>query len=264
MTTFFDSFIGLEESPKVVTAGFVVTTVGSIVIFIIIFGMIYYFNVKTEYQIENEGLERYNEQQREYFENLLERENATRQFRHDIISELTEIRGFCSRGEYDALDKYVSEMMHDISDISKRSYDVGNEVVNTMLNYYLYPVRKSCDIRVTGYVADKLAIGDRDLCILVSNLLKNAVEAVDRQKEEDKSIVFDIHQGKMNTYISVCNSLGDDKLSLSDGRLETTKDDKHNHGYGIKNIENIVNRYDGDIRYKIESNKFVVDIMIKK
>ena len=29
-------------------------------------------------------------------------------------------------------------------------------------------------------------------------------------------------------------------------------------------IENIVNRYDGDIRYKIESNKFVVDIMIKK
>lgn len=78
MTTFFDSFIGLEESPKVVTAGFVVTTVGSIVIFIIIFGMIYYFNVKTEYQIENEGLERYNEQQREYFENLLERENATR------------------------------------------------------------------------------------------------------------------------------------------------------------------------------------------
>lgn len=264
MTTFFDSFIGLEESPKVVTAGFVVTTVGSIVIFIIIFGMIYYFNVKTEYQIENEGLERYNEQQREYFENLLERENATRQFRHDIISELTEIRGFCSRGEYDALDKYVSEMMHDISDISKRSYDVGNEVVNTMLNYYLYPVRKSCDIRVTGYVADKLAIGDRDLCILVSNLLKNAVEAVDRQKEEDKSIVFDIHQGKMNTYISVCNSLGDDKLSLSDGRLETTKDDKHNHGYGIKNIENIVNHYDGDIRYKIESNKFVVDIMIKK
>ncbi|CCZ92129.1 putative uncharacterized protein [Coprococcus eutactus CAG:665] len=148
--------------------------------------------------------------------------------------------------------------------LEKRSYYVGNEIVNTMLNYYLYPVREFCDIRVTGYVTDKLSIGDRDLCILVSNLLKNAVEAVDRQESGDKSIVFDIHQGKMNTYISVCNSFSDDKLSWSDGRLETTKDDKHNHGYGIKNVENIVNRYDGDISYKIEGSKFIADIMIKK
>ena len=51
---------------------------------------------------------------------------------------------------------------------------------------------------------------------------------------------------------------------MSDGRLETTKDDKHNHGYGIKNVESIVKRYDGDISYKIGSNKFVADIMIKK
>lgn len=32
----------------------------------------------------------------------------------------------------------------------------------------------------------------------------------------------------------------------------------------LKNVENIVNRYDGDISYKIEGSKFIADIMIKK
>lgn len=54
--------------------------------------MIYYFNSQQRFQLENKMLEKYNEQQREYFEQLLEKEQKTKQFRHDIIAELVEIK----------------------------------------------------------------------------------------------------------------------------------------------------------------------------
>ena len=78
-------------------------------------------------------------------------------------------------------------MLSDISSISKYDYDVGKEIVNTILNYYLLPIKDKCKIDVKGYISDSLDIARRDLCILVSNLVKNAVEAVE-QVPDNRSI----------------------------------------------------------------------------
>ena len=243
--------------------GLGVVIASGVVIVVLILLMIYYFNVQNKYQIENSILERFNEQQREYFEQLLEKEQRTRQFRHDIIAELIQIKNYEDRKEYEKLGSYLDEMLSDISSISKYDYDVGNEIVNTILNYYLLPIKDKCKIEVKGYISDSLDIARRDLCILVSNLVKNAVEAVEQVSDKEKYIFFEIKSGNIFLQINMRNTCAEHTGITKAGEIYTTKVDKINHGLGIKNIENTLRRYEGYAEYKIEDNCFVSEIMVK-
>ena len=243
--------------------GLVIVIASGVVIVVLILLMIYYFNVQNKYQIENSILERFNEQQREYFEQLLEKEQRTRQFRHDIIAELIQIKNYEDRKEYEKLGSYLDEMLSDISSISKYDYDVGNEIVNTILNYYLLPIKDKCKIEVKGYISDSLDIARRDLCILVSNLVKNAVEAVEQVSDKEKYIFFEIKSGNIFLQINMRNTCAEHTGITKAGEIYTTKVDKINHGLGIKNIENTLRRYEGYAEYKIEDNCFVSEIMVK-
>lgn len=251
----------LQIDGEMIGLGIVIAS--GVVIVVLILLMIYYFNVQNKYQIENSILERFNEQQREYFEQLLEKEQRTRQFRHDIIAELIQIKNYEDRKEYEKLGSYLDEMLSDISSISKYDYDVGNEIVNTILNYYLLPIKDKCKIEVKGYISDSLDIARRDLCILVSNLVKNAVEAVEQVSDKEKYIFFEIKSGNIFLQINMRNTCAEHTGITKAGEIYTTKVDKINHGLGIKNIENTLRRYEGYAEYKIEDNCFVSEIMVK-
>ncbi|MFR3896396.1 MAG: GHKL domain-containing protein [Coprococcus sp.] len=251
----------LQIDGEMIGLGIVIAS--GVVIVVLILLMIYYFNVQNKYQIENSILERFNEQQREYFEQLLEKEQRTRQFRHDIIAELIQIKNYEDRKEYEKLGSYLDEMLSDISPISKYDYDVGNEIVNTILNYYLLPIKDKCKIEVKGYISDSLDIARRDLCILVSNLVKNAVEAVEQVSDKEKYIFFEIKSGNIFLQINMRNTCAEHTGITKAGEIYTTKVDKINHGLGIKNIENTLRRYEGYAEYKIEDNCFVSEIMVK-
>ncbi len=55
--------------------------------------------------MKNIILEQYNEQQEEYYRNMLERETSTKQFRHDIINNLMQLQSFSKAGAYNKLNK---------------------------------------------------------------------------------------------------------------------------------------------------------------
>ena len=127
----FMSFLLFEHVERpLARVGEVFLFLGSMAICVLLFSLIYFFNVTQEYSMKAEVLERQNEQQREYFEQLLRKEQDTRQFRHDLIAELLELKNYFEKGEYIKLNDYLSEMLGEVSEISKRQYDVGNEIVN--------------------------------------------------------------------------------------------------------------------------------------
>lgn len=78
---------------EIIGLGLVIAGGGIIVVLILL--MIFYFNVQNKYQLENAVLEKFNEQQKDYFEKLLKKEQGTRQFRHDIIADLMQMKNFC-------------------------------------------------------------------------------------------------------------------------------------------------------------------------
>ena len=93
-----------------------------------------------------------------------------------------------------------------------------------------------------------------ELCSLVSNLLDNAIEAVQKVKE-DKYIRFSFYVNLNKQTTEICCENPYEKCPVEkDGRFFTIKKDKQNHGIGIQNIRKIVEKNHGVIKISYDTD----------
>lgn len=243
--------------------GTILNTAGGAAIFILIYVMIYYFNTKQKYQTQMDILEQYNEQQEQYFKNLLKKEQDTRQFRHDITSHLLQIQNYCVNGEHKEGEQYIKELLNNIILINKKEYSVGNDIIDTILNTYLSPIALNCTIKVKGCVDHEITVSKIDLCVIVSNLIKNAVEAVEQCSSKEKEIYFEVNQGKQFLSIKTKNTVEKENLTVQNKYPITEKEDKRMHGLEIKNIEAVLETYQGNYQYRIEDNYYIAEVQLQ-
>ena len=105
----------------------------------------------------------------------------------------------------------------------------------------------------------KLVIQSEDLVVLLSNTLNNAIEACN--KCNNKIIKFKAVLEDDGLIISVKNTFNGN-IVKKDEKIVSTKKDELNHGYGLKNISNIVNKYGGDFIIDYSETEFYVVILI--
>lgn len=225
--------------------GFVFEAVGTAAMVIAMYVLLCNINVKMRYKLQNELLEKYNTQQKEYFEHLLEKEEQTRRFRHDLIAQFVQLQHFAKEKEYDRLEHFIEEATLELTAIRNTSYDVGNEIMNVIFNYYLLPKKEQYPITVRGYCSEELGITDRDICIVLSNLITNAIEALEQVEEEKRYLSVYVNE-RNNYFLCVIENAYCPKeyQQIKSGR-KTTKKDKENHGFGTQNIRDTVGKYDG-------------------
>lgn len=80
------NMLGLSKKFKIM--GIPIIAGGVLGVLILLSAIIYYLNDIQKQNMKNIILEQYNKQQGEYYQNMLERETSTKQFRHDIINHL--------------------------------------------------------------------------------------------------------------------------------------------------------------------------------
>ena len=263
MQSFFNYCLVFSDNKKVQKIFIILIGSGVIAIILLVATLVYYLNSTYKYQMRSEIVEKFNKQQKEYYTHLLEKENETRNFRHDIRDQLLEIRSLCNNGKVEEASSYVNVLLNNALDIGNNQYDVGNIVINTMLNYYLYAIKNECYIYINGLVSDDIDIENVDLCIIVSNLIKNAVEAVMKLESGNKEIYFTAKQ--INGYfgIIVKNTADIKKIIKNGSKIVTNKSDKNNHGVGLENVKRTVQKYAGTCDIKTENGYFIVEICIK-
>lgn len=255
------NMFSLNKKSKII--GILVITGGVLGVLILLLLIIYYLNDIQKQYMKNSILEQYNKQQKEYYQNVLKRETSTKQFRHDFINHLMELQSFSKARAYDKLDSYLNNILEDISSINNSQYDVGNIVINTMLDYYLIPLKNNCNIIVEGYISDKIIIEDTDMCIIVSNVIKNAVEAASQIKSTSKEILFSVNQGEKFLKLCVENTIEKEVYINKNGQHITTKSDKENHGFGISNIQKVIKKYRGLYNVYAGNGRYKVEIILK-
>lgn len=209
---------------------------------------------KLQAELEN----RYNSQQKEYFLLLLRKEEETKRFRHDILNHLLCLQDQLKRENYSDAKLYLDNVLKDLNVIREMQYDVGNEIFNVLLNYYLLPIEKRCNIIIEGYLGKLNNISQVDLCTIISNLLKNANEAVNNDGEIKVCIVRKEKFAK----IEISNTFSVAPQINREGELETIKLDKKSHGYGIKNVKKAIKKIHGKFAYTIQKNHFIVQIIL--
>lgn len=263
MMSFFVFVVESVPNIKMVKIGSVFILIGGLAICGMIVAVIYYFNSTEKYRMQNEITEKYNEQQREYFTRLLEKEKDTKQFRHDIINHLLVMKDIADKEESFTLQEYVQGLLMDINSEKNKQYDVGNDVVNTILNYYLLPIKEDCVITLDGYMQELGNGYQKDLCTLFSNIIKNAAEAVEQVEEGNREIHISVNQGEKYLNIEIENTMCDVLVLDENGFPQTSKKDKKNHGLGLQNVKRIVEKYNGTYTVRIEDWYYFIEIYLK-
>lgn len=113
--------------------------------------------------------------------------------------------------------------------------------------------------------AEKLGfMSSSNLYSLFGNALQNAIEATMKIKDEDKRLIcLNIKNVSNMISVHIENSMAEgESLSIVKDFPVTTKEDKINHGYGMRSIQMIVEKFDGAVNFYVQDGWFNLDIII--
>lgn len=201
-------------------------------------------------------------EQRQNYERMLESNEEISIFKHSIRDELLYLYDLLHNYDLEKANTYLDQMRGKLDVIEQNvGQDTGSKAVNASW-YSLTSTKKYEEVEATwlGRLPIHLAIDDRDLVLLFSNLLNNAFEAA-RQAIDDKYVTVKIDEKENGLFVSVRNSYQGEIVEKLNGDFETTKEDKKNHGIGVSIIKNIVEKYCGKVKFSYSDGEFVVTIV---
>ena len=179
---------------------------------------------------------------------------------HDIKRHLLSIKNLADENDCDGIEHYIDNLYseYEVKNIKKFS---NHKLVNAIINRYAKVfsdcgITFNCDIRNIDFSF----IADNDLTSLLDNLLENALEA--SRDSEEKKVDLLIAPTNVN-YISISlNNTCSVAPNIKNGKLITTKKKSAPHGYGIKSIKRIAEKYDGAVSFDYDKEKQLFSIRI--
>lgn len=227
-------------------------------IFIQLASVILLFTQRNVYKEKEELTDKYLNEQTLHYEYLENRERETKKFRHDLRSHMELISNLAKNHEYDKIDEYI-EQMHERIDTFGNVITVQNSIVDAIINqYYARAEQSGVTMEVKGRFPVDCNIDTYDLCTIFSNVLSNALEAA--RETEEKCISVECGYTDKSIIIIVKNSF-DAQTKSGNAQWKTRKGNTDYHGYGLENIKDSVERYNGVFDIETDDNKFTVKIL---
>lgn len=201
-----------------------------------------------------------NELYRMQFEEIQKKYYEMNKIRHDMKNHLQCISSLLDDKEYEKADSYVADMIKNKLDFEFKQISTGNRVVDAISNAKLTQCKNENILTIVKADSIDTSIDNADLCSLIGNIFDNAIEAC-RKVEKNKEIHFEINQKKGYINIIMKNSVQGSVIETNP-EFKTTKKNKNIHGYGIRSVKGIVEKYNGMMELFEQDGFFIVDIWV--
>ena len=180
--------------------------------------------------------------------------------RHDIKNSLFVIKSYAKEEDMISIINYVDSLDSSF-EYNKAYSETGNIALDSIINYKLKDIdTQNIGLDVDISVPDAIGIDSIDIVTIVGNLLDNALCALEKiqQGKFKLSINFTEH-GCLSIHAenSYCGNITYDNR----GNIKSSKDNEFS-GYGIKNIQLSVDKYNGYVDVKHDRYIFSVDILM--
>lgn len=185
-----------------------------------------------------------------------------REMRHEIKNQYAYMRVLLENRDFEALGKHLTQYLGKIEQTVSYT-DCGNATLNAIIcavNSKAERAGVNTEYKIS--VPNKLGIEDLDLCSLIINLIDNAVEYIERNKDiADKTVRVRIELVNGTLLVTVENEIKAEHEQTAVG-LKTSKAVKEAHGYGSRVVRKIAERYDGYVKYTAENGKFTASAIL--
>ena len=163
------------------------------------------------------------------------------------------VQAVAEHGDTEELHK-IAQAATDIFERSTNVSAVGNPVVDALLNYYLRIAEKNnIKVKLDVTIPEVLTISSLSLSIIIGNTFDNAIEACCDLPAEQRIIHLQLRKQYRSLFYRLENPYSDTSRGIRIGEY---------HGYGLKNINRIVQENHGDFYTKKKDGVFTVQVRL--
>ena len=219
---------------------------------------------QLETNTRNQAMERLLRIQHDQYSMLQARIAENRRARHDFRQHLRVIQDCVKRGDLEDLKSYLAEYEKQFPSHSDHIY-CNSYAVNAILAFYADKAENhNIRLDVKIQMSDTPVIPETEFCVLLGNLLENALDACQTGRSESKTSqpfirVCAIQTGTSTLSITVDNT-SVFKPTWINEKLVSTK--AAGSGIGTESIRMIAEQYRGDARFEWKDGVFYASVML--
>ena len=221
--------------------------------------MIFHINQQNHYEMENALLYMQITQQEKRIREEEKNYREVQLLRHDLKRYLVTYRQLLQEGKYEVIEADIDKILGKRLNTNHCVY-----TENTILNAVICEKMEQCSIKNIKIEVQVNADKDMDSIeygVVLSNLLDNAIEAEEQEKEENRYICLNIGVEQNMIHLVVGNYISESVLQ-NNALLETSKKNKQLHGIGLRGVKEFVKNKKGEIEIFEENHMFVVHICV--
>lgn len=191
------------------------------------------------------------------YEMIMQVDEDSRRRKHEMKHHMEMLYALIHAGEMERAKSYIEKILTDTVLSGNVTYST-NIVLNCIVGIRLNQAKKEgIAVQCHIHVPDRMPVDEVDLNILLSNMLDNALEACMRmEKRQNAYIGLEIRKRGKFLYIECTNSMAPKEMVQEGHR--TIKKDVKNHGFGLKAMETVAEKYASIIQIEKGGGRFTV------
>lgn len=236
----------------IIACAFLLATAG-------VLALLYIINKQAGQLYENQFLACQVREQEKQILQYHENDKHLKEIRHDMKRYLLNYRTLMEAGNYAAVQTDIDEMIN-----HRLSANTVTYTTNLLLNSILCHAADICKdngISISTHISVPDTFQDIEVMVLISNLLDNAIEAVQNNPMDCREIAISI--GTMNNQLSIVvkNRIPASVLAHNPD-LNSQKSDSTSHGYGLKSVKRLVTAREGLMSFSEEDGLFIAHVLL--
>ncbi len=202
-------------------------------------------------------------QQNQYLNNQYQLIEAsareTKSLNHDLSNHFTALEILIDANDKAKILSYLERLKNSVI-ISGEYARSGVMIIDGILNYKLssaasFGIRTSLNISIP----DTLELNSFDMMIILGNLLDNAIEANCKISADERCISISINFAINCIIISIKNKYDEQSLKKN---YKTSKADRNSHGFGLQQVQKIIDQYQGELEINTADGFFEVKALL--
>ncbi len=182
---------------------------------------------------------------------------------HDMNHHLQVIYHMAMQAQNEDIQSYISHISTPINTLANSIW-TGVDIVDAILNCKrATAIQKGYTMHINAELPYNTGINSDDYCTILSNLIDNALEALDQFSQSSESLFIEVSIRRIHQFlmIQIRNPYYESPEKKS-GFFLTSKKDKSLHGLGLKNVSKIVKKYQGSIDFEMDNGIFTVTALL--
>lgn len=193
----------------------------------------------------------------EFMEKSLKERNAEK---HDYKNHLSVISSLIQINEQQKALEYITRIINNYQSAKTFSYS-GNLEIDSFINYKIQEAEKhNVLMNAELSIPENLQVDPYDMTTILGNIIDNAIQAASKV-DGDRTIDLKVSYTKGRLLITMTNPFNGE-LKYENQRLVTLHEDKDNHGFGLNNVNAVLEKYNGNLHIEHTHQTFSITLLM--